>query len=80
MNGTEKPAVLITHGFTGSQHELEGLQTHLQTKGFNTSLPLLPGHGTFPNDLLIHGSNSWLEKLKAEYAQLKQRHNHVAII
>lgn len=42
---------LLVHGFTGTPPEMRLLGDYLNERGFAVSAPLLPGHGTLPNDL-----------------------------
>ena len=44
--------ILLVHGFTGSPISLRPLAELLSQRGFAIELPLLPGHGTRPRDLL----------------------------
>jgi len=42
---------LLLHGFTGSPPEMRPLGEYLHARGMAISAPLLPGHGTAPDDL-----------------------------
>jgi len=75
-----KSAVLIAHGFTGSPYELLALADFLREKDLFVSLPLLPGHGTFPDDLINHGPETWMETLRATYQDLATTHDKINII
>lgn len=77
---TNAPAVLIAHGFTGSQHELRGLAEYLEERGVEVRLPLLPGHGTTPDDLRRYGPDDWLATLRDEYGALRERTDRVALV
>jgi len=44
-------ACLLIHGFTGSPAEMRPLGDHLRDRGYRVVAPLLPGHGTRPEDL-----------------------------
>jgi carboxylesterase len=76
----KKSAVLIAHGFTGSPYELQGLAEFLRSKKLFVSLPILPGHGTFPDDLIDHGPDSWMNALRAAYEELTNQYNEISII
>ncbi|HZW03343.1 MAG TPA: alpha/beta fold hydrolase [Anaerolineaceae bacterium] len=43
--------VLLLHGFTATTVEVRPLATLLRERGYSLSAPLLPGHGTTPEDL-----------------------------
>jgi carboxylesterase len=50
---------LLLHGFTSSPHELRELGSYLADRGITVSAPLLPGHGTHPDDLRGLGWRDW---------------------
>ena len=65
-----KIGFLFIHGFTGASYEGRELAHWLHEKeGFTVSVPLLPGHGTRPEDLrrvkwidwYLHARNKFLE-------------------
>ncbi len=72
--------VLIAHGFTGSRHELQGLADELAAQGMEVRVPLLPGHGTTPDDLRRYGPADWLATLRREYDALHGQAGRVALI
>jgi carboxylesterase len=43
--------VLLSHGFTATTIEIRPLAEKLHERGYTVSAPLLPGHGTTPEDL-----------------------------
>lgn len=43
--------ILFIHGFTGSAYEGKDFATYFAEKGYTVWVPLLPGHGTNPEDL-----------------------------
>ena len=49
---------VVVHGLTGSPHSVAGLAAALEAAGFLVDLPLLPGHGTTPDDL---AGRTWAE-------------------
>jgi len=65
--------LLLFHGFTATTLEVRGLAEEIHTKlGWTVYAPLLPGHGTSPQDLAGTSYQDWincaevsLEKLKA---------------
>ena len=43
--------VLLVHGYTGSPASMRPWAEYLNQRGFTVRVPLLPGHGTKPEDL-----------------------------
>lgn len=43
--------VLLSHGYTATAAEVRPLAEKLREKGYTVAAPLLPGHGTHPDDL-----------------------------
>jgi len=58
---------------TGSPQSLGGLPAALAEAGFETSVPLLPGHGTSPEDLAGCGWADWSDAAEAAYVDLGAR-------
>lgn len=59
-NGEGPSGVLLLHGFCGTPATLEPIADALVTSGFEVCVPLLPGHGTTPEDLQTHTYADWL--------------------
>ena len=60
--GSDKPyrrGILLTHGLTDSPYQMRHLATFFQRMGFRVMVPLLPGHGTQPGDLLNVRWKEW---------------------
>ena len=70
-------AVLLLHGFGGEPFEMLGLARSLEARGFATSVPLLPGHGTSEQDWARTGWPDWLAAAEAEYLRLLEAHGRV---
>ena len=49
---------LLLHSFTASASEVRPLGLYLRNQGFSGIAPLLPGHGSVPEDL---GNTTWLD-------------------
>jgi len=62
--------VLLIHGFTATTTEVRLMAEKLHAAGLTTAAPLLPGHGTHPNDLNRATWNMWLQKVKETYERL----------
>ena len=73
--------VLVLHPFTGTpqimRHLGEGLHRQF---GFTISAPLLPGHGTSPDDLETIGYLDWLAAAERELQNLAERKRKVFVV
>ena len=78
--GTGPRACLLAHGIAGSPAQMRGLGEALAAEDFKAKGILLPGHGTYPEDL--HGIvwQDWYERLHEEYQALKKNHDEVVLI
>ncbi len=73
MNADTRPGALVVHGLTGSPQSMAGVATALGSAGFSTSVPMLPGHGTSPEDLERSGWDEWFDAVDTAYAELARR-------
>ena len=62
--------ILLVHGYTGSPASMRPWAEYLNQKGFTVRVPLLPGHGTKPEDLNEVKWEQWPAKVEAELAEL----------
>jgi esterase/lipase len=51
--------ILLTHGLTDSPYHMRHLAAFFHAQGFRVMVPLLPGHGTVPGDLLTVRHQDW---------------------
>lgn len=65
-----RPGALVLHGLTGSTQSVEGLGAALAGAGFEVEAPMLPGHGTSPEDLDGCGWADWTAAAEAAYGRL----------
>jgi len=63
---------LLIHGFTGSPPEMRPLGEYLASKGVTVSCPLLPGHGTTPEDLASSTWEQWYDCVEQAYLNLDE--------
>jgi carboxylesterase len=63
---------VLIHGFTGSPWALHELGTYLANHNISVSAPLLPGHGTRPENLIRVPWKSWVESSRSEMVRLQQ--------
>ncbi len=66
-----KTGFLLLHGFTATTAEVRPLGERLQAAGHTVSAPLLPGHGTHPDDLNKVHWQDWVQTAQNEYEKLK---------
>lgn len=71
--------VLLCHGFTATTAEVRLLAQSLLAEGYTVAGPLLPGHGTTPQDCNRHTWQDWYASLEETYQQLSARCETVII-
>lgn len=64
------PGALLLHGLTGSTQSVAGLKAVLEAAGFDVEAPMLPGHGTTPEDLAGCGWDDWTAAAEEAYRRL----------
>lgn len=64
--------VLLVHGFTGSPASMRPWGEFLHSKGYSVRVPLLPGHGTRPEDLNKVKWQEWPAKVEFELSELRK--------
>jgi len=62
--------VLLIHGFTATTVEVRWLADYFSKKGLTVSAPLLPGHGTSPEDLNRRKYGEWIKCVEDAYNAL----------
>ncbi len=78
LNGNQT-GVLLIHGFTATTIEVRWLAEFLNKKGLTISAPLLPGHGTTPEDLNDKKNTDWIECVEAAYLALSETCSQVIV-
>ncbi len=71
--------VLLIHGFTATTVEVRWLADILFKKGLTVSSPLLPGHGTSPDDLNEQKYTDWIDCVENAYSALKKTSQSVIV-
>ena len=66
----EKIGIILVHGFTGSPASMRPWAEFLNGRGYTVRLPLLPGHGTRPEDLNKVKWQEWPAKVQSELDEL----------
>jgi len=64
--------ILLVHGFTGSPASMRPWGEFLHSKGYTVRVPLLPGHGTIPEDLNKVKWQEWPAKVQFELSELRK--------
>ena len=64
--------ILLVHGFTGSPASMRPWGEFLHSKGYTVRVPLLPGHGTRPEDLNKVKWQEWPAKVEFELSELRK--------
>jgi carboxylesterase len=72
--------VLVLHGFTGTPQSMRSLAEAFAAAGLTVELPLLPGHGTTPEDLAETGWDDWSRAAEEALADLRGRCDKVAVV
>ena len=62
--------VLFIHSFGSTTLEFQEFSEFLQDQGFKTSNPLLPGHGTTPDDLNRFKFSDWIHVSEKALSEL----------
>jgi len=64
--------VVLVHGFTGAPPSMRPWGEFLHSKGYSVRVPLLPGHGTKPEDLNKTKWEEWPAKVTFELSELQK--------
>ena len=72
--------ILLIHGFTATTTEVRLIGEKLHDAGYTVAAPLLPGHGTHPDDLNRATWQMWLQKVKQFYEMLARECNQVFVV
>lgn len=72
-------AVLLIHGWVSTPADWWDLPQRLHERGVTVHAPLLPGHGTSPEDLAGVTHEQWLEAALAHYDALQSTHEQVCV-
>jgi carboxylesterase len=65
--------VLLIHGYTGSVVETRPMGVYLAERGLTVRCPLLPGHGTRPEDLTRISWQEWAGEVESALRDLQGR-------
>ena len=73
-------AVLCLHGFTATTVEVRTIASFFRQNGYSTYGPLLPGHGTTPQDANKTSFKDWIDEATKAYLFLKENHRYVFVL
>lgn len=73
-------ACLLFHGFSGSPAEVRPLGEYLAAQGVTVKAPLLPGHGTDPEDLRQTRWPQWIRTAETELLEMQERYGRVHVV
>lgn len=69
----------LIHGWSSTPQELKGLGEFLSERDISVCAPLLPGHGTSPDDLKNYKIKDWLSFAEKELKKFQNEVKHVFI-
>jgi carboxylesterase len=69
--------VLLIHGYTATTAEVRPLGESLAENGFTVCAPLLPGHGTTPEELNTKRWQDWANECEQAYRRLARGCSHI---
>jgi carboxylesterase len=72
--------VLVLHGFTGSPTSMARWARVFADNGCSVRLPLLPGHGTTPEDMAKSTQDQWVAAADAAFAELEAISDSVFVV
>src|SRR5437764_4618246 len=77
--GTNGHGALVVHGFTGNPQSMRPLAEAFAAAGYTVELPLLPGHGTKVEDMILTRWEDWSAAAEAAYEDLAKRVDKVVV-
>lgn len=78
--GSGQHGILMLHGFTSTPTEMKGLARALAASGFRCSVPMLPGHGTVPEDLARVPWTAWYDAAHQAFGRLQDQCETVSVV
>lgn len=80
LEGGERGAVLLLHGFGDTPQTLEYLAREVHVRGWAVRAPLLPGHGRTLRAFAASRGEEWIGAARAELTALRARHREVSLV
>jgi len=75
-----KTGCVLIHGFTGTPCTLQELGLFLAQQNIWVSIPLLPGHGTKPSDLIGISWKEWVKVCRIEVEKMQKSCDEVFLV
>ena len=75
-----RPGIVVVHGLGGTPHSVLPITAAVHGAGYTTVAPLLPGHGTAPDDLIGRTWDEWLGALMDDCDELSARSDGIVVI
>ncbi len=72
-------AIMLIHGLTATTIEVRHLAEYLNQNGLAVSAPLLPGHGSNPDDLHSVSWKDWAHTVEMAFLELAENHQRVLV-
>lgn len=79
LKGKNDICVILIHGFTATTVEVRPIAEYLNQEGFSVYAPLLPGHGTSPEDLNKQTWRNWIDSVIEVFNQCKCDYEQIFI-
>ena len=73
----DETAFLLVHGYTATTTEVRTLAELYLALGRTVAAPLLPGHGTHPDELNQTRWQDWYEAVRQTYLDLRARNKKI---
>ncbi|HEY5004898.1 MAG TPA: alpha/beta fold hydrolase [Ktedonobacteraceae bacterium] len=71
--------VLLLHGYTATAQQLRNWGEAFAQAGFAVEVPLLPGHGTLPDEMITTGWSDYISCADASYRKLAEQHTRILV-
>ena len=81
INGSSEKSIglLFIHGFTATTVEVRQIANYFHSLGYSVRGPLLPGHGTTPEDMNKKNLDDWINAAENAYLQLKRTKERICV-
>ena len=79
LEGTNGICVILIHGFTATTVEVRPIAEFLHSEGYTVAAPLLPGHGTTPEDLNKQSWENWIDSVSETVRKCRTKHETIFI-
>ncbi len=80
FQGKNDVAFLLIHGFEGSPYTLKQLAEYLHQEGHTVMAPLLPGHGTSPEDFIKTRYEHWYSAIHKIYQEHRPHYKKFFVV